>query len=62
MIIGRDLIIQIGLTAKIKRQVLLWDGTNVHMKETSYLLGKSDITKREMRKVVMQTAEPSSTR
>ena len=32
------------------------------MKEPSGLLGKSDLNKREMREVVMQTAEPSSTR
>ena len=62
MIIGWDLMVKLGLTADFKRQVLQWDGTTVHMKESRNLLGKSDLTKREMRKVVMKTAEPASTR
>ena len=32
------------------------------MKEPSRLLGQSDLTKRNMRDVVMQTAEPASKR
>ena len=32
------------------------------MKEPSGLLGQTDLTKRDMRKVVMQNAEPASTR
>ena len=32
------------------------------MKDSRNLLGKSDLTKREIREVVMQTAEPASTR
>ena len=51
MIIGRDLMVQLGLTANFKRQVLQWDGATVHMKEPRNLIGKSDLTKREMRKV-----------
>ena len=39
MIIGRDLMVQLGLTADFKRQVLQWDGTTVPMKEPSGLLG-----------------------
>ena len=62
MIIGRDLMVQIGITANFKRQVLQWDGATVHMKESIKFLGQSDPTKREMSKVVMQTAEPASTR
>ena len=62
MIIGRDIMVQLGLTAKFNRQVLQWDGTTVHMKEYRKFLGKSDLTKREMREVVMQTSEPASTR
>ena len=53
--------VQLGLTAEFNRQVLQWDGTTVHMKDTRNLLGQSDLTKREMREVVMQTAEPAST-
>ena len=62
MIICRDLMVQIGLTADFKRQVLQWYGATVHIKDPSSLLGQSDLTKREMRKVVMQTAEIASTR
>ena len=61
MIIGRDLMVQLGLTSKFKRQVLQWDGATVHMKEPRSLIGESDITKRNMREVVMQTVEPAST-
>ena len=32
MIIGRDLMVQLGLTANFKRQVLQWYGATVHMK------------------------------
>ena len=62
MIIGRDLMVHLGPTTDFKRQVLQWDGANLHMKEPSSLLGQSDLTKREMSEVVMQTAEPDSTR
>ena len=62
MIIGRDLMVQLGLKAEFKRQVLRWDGTTVHMKSSRNLLGQSDLTKHGMREVVMQTAEPTSTR
>ena len=61
MIIGRGLMVQLCLTADFKRQVLQWDGTTVHMKDSSNLLVQSDLTNREMREVVMQTAEPAST-
>ena len=62
MIIGRDLIVHLGLTADFKHQGFQWYGATVHMKEPSSLLGQSDLTKREMREVVMQTSEPASTR
>ena len=58
MIIGRDLMVQLGMTANFKRQVLQWGVDNVHTKEPSGLLGQSDLTKRE---VVIHTAEPAST-
>ena len=53
--------VQLVLTADFKRQFLQWDGATVHMKESINLLGPSDLTKRKMREVLMQTAEPSST-
>ena len=54
--------VQVGLMADFKGQVLQWDGATVHNKEPRNLLGQSDLTKREMRKVVMQNAEPASNR
>ena len=61
MIICRDLMVQLGLTTDFKRQFLKQDGNTVHMKEPSSLLGQSYLTKSDIRKVVMQTAELSST-
>ena len=61
MIIGRDLMVQLGFTAYFKLQFLQWDVTTVHIKESRNLLEQSDLTKRKMREVVMQTAEPAST-
>ena len=49
--------VKLGMTADFKHQVLQWDGATVNMKESSGLLGKSDINKRDMREVVMQTTE-----
>ena len=60
MIISRDLMVQIGLTADFKRQVLQWDGATVNMKGHSSLIGKYDLAKSDMHEVVMQTAEPAS--
>ena len=62
MIIGRDLMVQLGLTADFNHQVLQWYGDTVHIKEPSGFLGQSNLTKREMREVVMQTTEPASAR
>ena len=39
MIIVRYLMVQLGLTADFKRQVIQWDGATVHMKEPISLLG-----------------------
>ena len=57
MIICHGLMVQLGMTADFKRQVLQWDGATVHMKESRGLIGQSDLNKREMNDVVMQTAE-----
>ena len=62
MIIGRDLMVQLGLSDDFKCQVLQWDDDIVLMKEVSSLLRQTDLTSHEMREVVMQTAEPVSTR
>ena len=61
MIICRDLIVQLGLTADYKGQVLQWDGATINMKELSGLLGQSVLTKHEIREVVMQNSGPAST-
>ena len=62
IIIGRDLTVQLILTDYFKCQILQWDGATVHVKEPISVPGQSNLTKREMHKVVMQTAEPASTR
>ena len=61
IIIGRDLMVELGLTDDFKRQVLQWDGATVHMKDPRNLLGQYDLTTRKMREVAMQTEEPAST-
>ena len=61
-IIGRELMIQLGPTDDFKCQVLKWGGATVPMKGPSGLIRKSDLNKRDIRKVVMQTTEPDSTR
>ena len=62
MIIGRDLMVQLGLTDRFNLQGLQWYGATVHIKEPSGLLGKSYLNKYNMLKVIMQTAERYSTR
>ena len=61
MIIGIDLVVQLGLTTDLQRRFPQWYCIQLPMKEPSGLLGKSDLTSREMRVVVMQTTEPAST-
>ena len=58
MIIGRDLMVQLGLKDDFKRQFLQWDGATVRKKETSSLVGQYNLTKRNMPGVVMHTVEP----
>ena len=53
--------VQLGLMANFKHQALHLDGATVPMKEPIILIGKSDLNKRKMCEVVMQTAEPAST-
>ena len=56
MIIGRELMVQLGLSSEFKRQVLQWDGIIVPMKEHISPLGKSDLTSRKIHEMVMKTA------
>ena len=62
MIMGRDLMLHLGLTADFKRPFLQWDGATVHMKKPSILLRRSVLTKHKMGEAVMQNSEPDSTR
>ena len=62
MIVCRYLMIQLGLTDKFKRQFLQWDGATANMKESRNFLGQSDLSKRKICKVMMQIAEPTSTK
>ena len=61
MIIYRDLMVQLALTADFKRQVLQWDFTTILAKEPSGLIGKPYLSQWEMWEVVMETSEPAST-
>ena len=54
--------VHIGLIDDFRRQILLWDSTSVPMKDPSGLLGKIYLTILKMHEVVMQTAEPVSTK
>ena len=62
MIIGHDLMVQLGLSDGFKRQVLEWDDATVTMKEPSGLIGQTYLTSCDMREVVMHKEEPVSTR
>ena len=62
MIIELNLLVQLGPASNFKRQVLQWNCATVHMKRPIGLLGKYYLNKRKMYEMVMQTAEPYSTR
>ena len=61
MIIYHYLMIQLGPKDEFGRQIIEWDDAVIPMKEPDNFLGKHDLTKRDMQKVVMQTAQPAST-
>ena len=58
----RYLMVQLSLSDEFKRQIIQWYGATVTMKEPSGLIGKKYLTSLKMHKVVIQTAEPVSTR
>ena len=62
MIIGCDLMVEFVLLDDIKCQVLQWESVKIPTKEPIGLLEQSDLTSCNMLKVVIQTAEPVSTR
>ena len=55
MIIGRDLMVQIGLLDHFKCQVFQWDGSAVPMKDPISFLDQTDSTSHNMCEVVIQT-------
>ena len=57
MIIGRDLMVHIGLMNNFKRQVLQWYGTELSLKYPISILGQTELTSLEMREVITQAAE-----
>ena len=62
MIIGRDLMVQLGLSDDLNCQFFQWDGVIAPMKEPIGLLGKPDLSSYNMCKVVMHNREPVSAR
>ena len=54
--------LQLGMKDKFGCQFLKWYETVVPMKELGNLMGQPYLTKRKMREVVIQTAEPYFTR
>ena len=56
MIIERDLMVKLFLTADLKHQFLQWDDATETMKEPIGLLSNSDLSKHKICEVVMQTA------
>ena len=55
----RGIMVQLGIIAHFKRNVLEWDITELIMKEPGYVTGKTYITKNEMWEVVINTSETS---
>ena len=53
--------VQIGPNSDFGCQVLEWDKTVAHMKETGNLPFQPELNKRNMQEEVIHTSEPSST-
>ena len=62
MIIGRNLMVHLGISDKFKNQVLQRGGAISPMKQPSGIIGQTDLTSCEMFEVAIQTAEPDSNR
>ena len=62
MIVDRDLMVKLGLVTNFKQQVIYSDNAVVKMKVPGKFLVQSILTKSEMHKVVIQTAEISPTK
>ena len=53
MIIGRFLMLQLGMSSDFNHQFLQWGGVTVPMKEPNGLIGKSCLTSCKMQEVVI---------
>ena len=53
MIIGCDLMVQLGLKANFESQILEWDEAVIFKKYQGNFLGQYDLTKHNIREVVM---------
>ena len=58
MIIGHDLMVQLGPKADFGCKILEWDEPVIPMREPGNFLGKPNLTKRDTQEMVMQTLEP----
>ena len=61
MIVGRDLMLHLGLKNYFGCQIMEWKQTIIPMKETGNLLGQPDLTKHKIREMVIQAEEPAYT-
>ena len=55
MIICHDLMVQLGLVTDFNNKYLAWDDDVVPMKDTRNLLGKTNLTKCDIKEVVTHT-------
>ena len=62
MIIGRELMIQLGLKSDFGSQILEWDETVIPMKYLGIFLFQTDLTNRDIQDMVMQYTELDSTK
>ena len=60
IIIDHDLVVQLGIQAGFKRRLLQGDDSLVQIKETSGLVGQTDLTSFKISKMVMNNSEPAS--
>ena len=62
MIIGRDLMVKLGLITDYERKVLMWDGVSVPMRSVYHTDSKPTFSRAEIKQIMTQTAEPIATR
>ena len=61
MIIGRDLMVKLGLITDYKRKVLIWDEVSVPMRSVYHTDSKPTFSRAEIKQIMTQTAEPIAT-